>query len=101
MDIHEVCGDIIQGEDYCTFTVSILKYINKTNELKKKYPSLVDIRHINEDGSMVVRFPAEWFRFPSPPKSKGRVFTEEEKKANAERLRNYRNEAKRKMKSNE
>lgn len=87
MEIQEVAIDFIKEEPYLTATVSTQRYINRTKKLKEKYPTLVEIRHTNEDGSMVVRFPAEWFKFPSPPKTGGRTFTEEEKKANAERLR--------------
>lgn len=89
MDYKEVAIDYLIGEDYCTATVDGTKYINQVYKLKEKHPTLVDIVYTNPDGSMVVHFPSDWFRFPAPPKSSGRKFTEEEKKANGDRLREY------------
>lgn len=87
-DFKEVAIDLIQGEPFCTATVCIQKYINETYRLKEKYPDLVDIIVVNKDGTLLVKFPSSWFRFVKPPK-RGRVFTEEEKKANTDRLREY------------
>jgi len=89
MDCKEVAVEYLIGTDYCTETVDGTKYINRVHKLKKKYPTLVDIVHTNPDGSMVVHYPSDWYRPPAPPKSSGRTFTEEEKKANGDRLREY------------
>ena len=87
-DFKEVCVDIVQGEPYCTTTVTIQKYINETYKLKEQHPTLVEVLTVNEDGSIVARFPENWFRFPKPSRG-GRKFTEEEKQANGDRLREY------------
>lgn len=88
LDVKEVCVEMVQGESFCLATVCVQKYINETYRLQKKHPDLVDIQAVNDDGSLLVKFPAEWFSFVRVPR-KGRVFTEEEKIANGDRLREY------------
>lgn len=78
----------VQGDDYCLIYTGERKFINQLNELSKSYPE-VDIRHINEDGSIVARVPYSWFRFVKPPSK--RNFTEEQRKVMSERMKKVRN----------
>lgn len=83
VDIHETSLDHVAGEDFISVYSSERKWINKLQRLKEQYPSEVDIRHINDDGSMLVRLPAEWFRLR--PKKKVNL-TEEQIEASKARL---------------
>lgn len=85
-EFKEICMDMVDGEPFFTVSTDIKKYIKNAYNQKEKHPTLVDIRIVNEDGSIVFRMPDDWFPTMKPPR-KGRVFTEEEKKANGERLR--------------
>ena len=85
--IIETSIERVQGDDYCLVYTGERKFINQLNELTKTYPE-VDIRHINEDGSMVVRVPSNWFRFVKPPTK--RNYTEEQRKAMGERMKRAR-----------
>lgn len=77
----------IQGEDYCLVFTSEKKFINQLMEYSKQF-SEVDIRHINEDGSITAHVPYEWFRFIKPPTK--RNYTEEQRKAASERMKKVR-----------
>ena len=77
----------VQGDNYCLVYTGERKFISQLNELAKEY-SEVDIRHINEDGSVVVRVPYDWFRFVKPPTK--RNYTEEQRKAMGERMKRAR-----------
>lgn len=77
----------VSGDDYCLVYTGERKFINQLNELAQTYPE-VDIRHINEDGSMVVRVPSNWFRFVKPPTK--RNYTDEQRKAMSERMKKAR-----------
>lgn len=77
----------VQGDDYCLVYTGERKFINQLNELAKNY-SEVDIRYINEDGSMLARVPYDWFRFIKPPTK--RNYTEEQRKAMGERIKKVR-----------
>lgn len=85
--IIETSIERVQGDDYCLVYTGERKFINQLNELAQSYPE-VDIRHINEDGSMVVRVPSNWFRFVKPPTK--RNYTEEQRKAMSERMKKAR-----------
>ena len=85
----ETCIDRIVGEEYCTFTTCEKKLIKQVKQWKKEYPDEVDIRVINEDGSLVVRLPYNWFRDPKPP-TKRRKLTDEEKIQRKELLKKAR-----------
>lgn len=78
----------IVGDDYCCVFTGERKFINKLNQFAKGYPTLVEIRHINEDGSIVARVPFDWFRFVKPPTK--REMSEEQRKAAAERMKKAR-----------
>ena len=88
-ELKETCIDWVQGEDFFYISTGITKDINTIMETKKKHPTLVNIKHTNEDGSIVAQIAIE-LRPPVLRKSSGgRKFTEEEKKANGDRLREY------------
>ena len=74
----------VQGDNYCLVYTGERKFITQLNELAKEY-SEVEIRHINEDGSIVAHVPYSWFRFVKPPMK--RNYTEEQRQAMSERMR--------------
>lgn len=61
-DIRETAIDHVAGEDYASFYSSETKWINYIHKLKEQYPDEVEIRHINEDGSLIVHIPASWMK---------------------------------------
>lgn len=63
------------GEDFATFYTSERKWINQILSLKEQYPDEVDIRHVNDDGSMLVHIPASWLKIR--PKKKVNMSTEQ------------------------
>ena len=77
----------VQGDSYCCIYTGERKFINQLNELAKNYPE-VDIRYINEDGSVLAYVPFSWFRFVKPPIK--RNYTEEQRKAMGERMKRAR-----------
>ena len=77
----------VSGDTYCLVYTGERKFINQLNQLAKDYPE-VDIRCVNEDGSMLVRVPFSWFRFVKPPTR--RNYTEEQRKAMGERMKKAR-----------
>lgn len=83
----ETSVERVQGDTYCLIYTGERKFINQLNELAQNYPE-VDIRHINEDGSMVVRVPYDWFRFVKPPTK--RNYTDEQRQAMSERMKKAR-----------
>lgn len=77
----------VVGDTYCLVYTAERKFINQLNQLAKDYPE-VDIRHVNEDGSIVAHVPYSWFRFIKPPTK--RNYTEEQRKAMCERMKKAR-----------
>ena len=77
----------ISGDTYCLVYTGERKFINQLNELAKNYPE-VDIRHINDDGSILAHVPSNWFRFVKPPTK--RNYTEEQRQAMSERMKKAR-----------
>lgn len=85
MDIRETTIEHCEGDKWCTVSTAERKYVNRARELAKNYPD--DIRIIeNNDGSIYLRCPFSWFKFPKPPKK----VSEEFKAAARERLKAYR-----------
>ena len=78
----------VVGDEYCCVFTGERKFITKLNQYKEEYPGLVEIRHVNEDGSVVARVPFDWFRFVKPPSK--RNMTEEQRKAAGERMKQAR-----------
>lgn len=83
----ETSVERVVGDDYCLVYTGERKFIKQLNELAKSYPE-VDIRCVNEDGSMVARVPFSWFRFVKPPSK--RNFTDEQRQAMSERMKKAR-----------
>ena len=74
-DIRETSIDHVSGEDYATLFTSERKWINYIYKLKESHPDEVDIRHVNDDGSLIVHIPASWMKIK--PKKKV-VLTDEQ-----------------------
>ena len=62
--------------------------INQLKEFSKLYPNDVKIQYENNDGSIEVKVPYNWFRFIKPPTK--RNYTEEQRKAMSERMKRAR-----------
>ena len=58
----ETVYEHIEGEKTFTVTACERWVINMIHRLKQSHPGKVEIRHINADGSLVARLPAEWLR---------------------------------------
>ncbi len=65
------------------FFTSERKWINYVYKLKESHPDEVDIRHVNDDGSLIVHIPASWMKIK--PKKKV-VLTDEQIEASKARL---------------
>lgn len=82
-DIRETSIDHVAGENYATLFTSERKWINYIYKLKESHPDEVDIRHVNNDGSLIAHIPASWMKVK--PKKKV-VLTEEQIEASKARL---------------
>lgn len=91
-DARETTWNYVAGEDCGTLYTAQHKWINKVKRLKERYPSEVDIRAENDDGSIVVHLPKRWFKIAPPAK---KVLSEEQREAAKERFIKYRAEKKR------
>ena len=60
--LNETCTDHVKGEDFFTMTAAETWSIAMVKRLKAKFPTDVEIRDTNPDGSMVVRMPFAWMR---------------------------------------
>ena len=78
----------VQGDEYCCVFTSERKFINQIKKLATKFPDEVQIKHLNEDGYLVVYVPYDWFRFVKPPTK--RNYIEEQRKAMSERMKKAR-----------
>ena len=88
-DFKETCIDYLDVEDYATFCSSERKWINKINKLHESHPDDVQIVFTPEENNGVIyaHVPKTWLRL-SPPKKMN--FTEEQRAAAAERMRQAR-----------
>lgn len=68
-DFRETAWDHIAGEKTATFSTSERKWIRLIEKLKEEYPDEVDIRHVNQDGSIYVHLPADWMKIKPKKKS--------------------------------
>lgn len=73
---------------HLTISTGKRKYVNKIKKFAKDYPDVVKYIE-NKDGSVCATMPIEWFKFPSPKRT--REMTEEQKEELAERMRQARN----------
>ena len=69
----------------CSFTQG--RFISKMKKLAEQYPDECQIVGENNDGSIVAHFPVKWIHIT---RRTGHEMTEEQKKANTERLLKYR-----------
>ncbi len=84
----ETSIDRVQGDNYCIVFTGEKKFINQLKEFSKLYPNDVKIQYENNDGSIEVKVPYNWFRFIKPPTK--RNYTEEQRKAMSERMKRAR-----------
>nr|DAI11321.1 MAG TPA: hypothetical protein [Caudoviricetes sp.] len=84
----ETSIDRVQGDNYCIVFTGEKKFINQLKEFSKLYPNDVKIQYENNDGSIEVKVPYNWFRFIKPPTK--RSYTEEQRKAMSERMKRAR-----------
>ena len=68
-NFRETAWDHIIGDKIATFSTSERKWIRQIERLKKEYPDEVDIRHVNQDGSIYVHLPADWMKIKPKKKS--------------------------------
>ena len=80
--------EYIVGEPTLTVYTAEQKHVRRIKQYADEYPEDVTIVYENDDGSVVARMPAEWFRLPKPPKKMN--FTDEQRQAMAERLAAHR-----------
>lgn len=79
--------EFLKGSKVATVTFSQSKWINKIKRLSSQYPEEVQIKHTNEDGSIVAYIPTKYIHISKPST---RTMSEEERKKARERLRNFR-----------
>jgi len=77
----------VTGDSQVTVTLSQKKYITKIKKMAIKHPDEVTIIHENSDGSIVAHLPLKSIKISITSKN----FTEEQRLAMAERMRNMRN----------
>lgn len=82
-DIRETSIDHVSGEDYATLFTSERKWINYVYKLKESHPDKLDIRHVNDHGSLIVHIPASWMKIKQKKKV---VLTDEQIEASKARL---------------
>lgn len=71
----ENCIEWLTGQDTISLTLTQTKYINKVKKLKEKYPDLVQIIAINNDGSMFAKLPLKSLKLSIyPPKEIGEEY---------------------------
>ena len=69
-DFKENCIEWITGRQRVTVTLSQPKYIGKVKRLAKTHPDEVQIKHINEDGSIVAHLPLKAIKISIVTRSK-------------------------------
>lgn len=85
--MRETSVDYIAGEGKLSWWTSDPKWIRKMQQYMAEYPNDVKISFGDEE-AMQVTCPVSWFKPPKPPVK--RVFTEEQKKAAADRMKKAR-----------
>ena len=66
--ILETSIDFVHSDSSIVVYTARQSYITQIEKWKKQYPDSVHVIHKNDDGSLCVRIPSAWFRFPKPPK---------------------------------
>lgn len=75
----------LKGQKVATVSLSAPRLINRIRKLSTSHPDDVTIVAENTDGSLLARVPQSWVKI-NPPKQ----LSEEQRRANAERLANHR-----------
>ena len=88
-DFKETGVEYISTESHATFFSSEIKWINKIQRLKEKYPDDVEITYDPDDngGVIVAHIPKSWMKI-APPKKVN--LTDDQKAERAERMRSFR-----------
>lgn len=84
--VNENVIEFLRGQDTASVTFSQGRYITRIKKLAEEYPDECQIIAENQDGSIFAHLPVSWVKI-SPP----RQYSEEQREAMAERLRNHRN----------
>lgn len=66
-EIKETSFNYVDVDDIASFTTYEKRWISKIKRWKEEYPNKVRIVAENEDGTMCVHLPKQWFKV-SPPK---------------------------------
>ena len=81
--------EFISGTRTATVTFTNQKHINRIKKLYEERKDDFKYFHENTDGSICAKIPLKWIKI-SPTKRNSRIYTEEEKRKIAERLKNSR-----------
>ena len=81
--------EFISGARTVTVSFTNQKHINRIKKLYEERKDDFKYFHENTDGSICAKLPLKWIKI-SPPKINNRIYTEEEKRKIAERLKNSR-----------
>jgi hypothetical protein len=84
----ECCIEWVKGDKTATVTFpGSNRYNSKIRKLAEEHPEDVQIRHDNQDGSLIATLPVKYVKISRPATKE---MTEEQKQAVAERMREIR-----------
>ena len=86
---NENCIEFLSGERSAVVSITNRKHINRIKKLYEERKDDFKYFHENTDGSICAKIPLKWIKI-SPTKRNSRIYTEEEKRKIAERLKNSR-----------
>ena len=86
---NENCIEFLSGERSAVVLFTNRKHINRIKKLYEERKDDFKYFHENTDGSICAKIPLKWIKI-SPTKRNSRIYTEEEKRKIAERLKNSR-----------
>ena len=86
---NENCIEFLSGERSAEVSFTNKKHINRIKKLYEERKDDFKYFHENTDGSICAKIPLKWIKI-SPTKRNSRIYTEEEKRKIAERLKNSR-----------
>lgn len=58
--------EFLKKDEIVTATVTKKRFVNRLNNLSKRFPDIFVKTAENEDGSIVVRFPVQYLKIGSP-----------------------------------
>lgn len=82
--------EFITGEHYATLSFTEPAKIRRMKKLREENPDEFKYLVENPDGSICCKVPKKWIKI-SPTRKVNRVYTDEERKAFAEKMAQYRN----------